>query len=87
MRTFSAKDFPSVKMTPEEQAQEEAENEAFARAISYLPQIYERLSDVMNTIRAILPKIPKSVDTYDLQVEADLIDDILTRICGEEAQS
>lgn len=68
--------------------------EADARLMAHAKEMYERLQDVMNTINGVLPYVPDGIDDlhlqYDknsLQVEADLIDDLLTLIDGEEAQS
>ena len=68
--------------------------EANAQLMAHAKEMYERLQDVMNTINGVLPYVPDGIDDlhlqYDknsLQVEADLIDDLLTLIDGEEAQS
>lgn len=69
-------------------------NEVDARLMAHAKEMYERLQDVMNTINGVLPYVPDGIDDlhlqYDknsLQVEADLIDDLLTLIDCEEAQS
>ncbi|MBQ6773927.1 MAG: hypothetical protein IJP48_07715 [Synergistaceae bacterium] len=58
-----------------------------AQLMAHAKEMYEQLQDVMNTICGVLELIPDTVDTHDLQVEADLIDDLLTRIDGSEAKS
>ncbi len=59
-----------------------------AKLCAHAPEMYDELRDTMNVIRKILSFIPEEIDTHDLAVQSDLIDDLLRRIDGEqEAQS